>query len=108
MQSAVYVQSRQCVLLTARAACAPHESCAVLSRSSHRRQAACQLHEHCCTATQADPGCLSPAAGSKGPALVILQADAEGPKSYDGAFESADLAAWVEKAAAPAIVTLDQ
>ena len=40
--------------------------------------------------------------------MVILQADAEGPKSYDGAFEQADLAAWVEKAAAPAIVTLDQ
>ena len=48
------------------------------------------------------------AAGSKGPALVILQADAEGPMSYDGAFESADLAAWVEKTAAPAVVTLDQ
>ena len=58
--------------------------------------------------SQADPGLLPPAAGSKGPALVVLQADAEGPKSYDGAFESADLAAWVEKAAAPAIVTLDQ
>lgn len=55
-----------------------------------------------------DASLLAEAKGSKGPALVVLQADAEGPMSYDGAFESADLAAWVEKTAAPAVVTLDQ
>ena len=83
-----------------------------LSRAAKLLSRAAKLHVSCVNSaaqcSQADPGLLPPAAGSKGPALVVLQADAEGPKSYDGAFESADLAAWVEKAAAPAIVTLDQ
>lgn len=47
-------------------------------------------------------------AGRKEPAVVLLQSDAEGPATYSGSFNKKDLAAWVEKTAAPAIVTLDQ
>jgi protein disulfide-isomerase A1 len=42
------------------------------------------------------------------PKIVLLQADAEAPSVYSGALTKADIAKWVEKTAAPAIVTLDQ
>lgn len=39
---------------------------------------------------------------------MLLQADADAPKVYSGPLSKADIAKWVEKSAAPAIVTLDQ
>ncbi len=39
---------------------------------------------------------------------MLLQADADAPTVYSGALSKSDIAKWVEKAAAPAIVTLDQ
>jgi len=47
-------------------------------------------------------------ADAKEPQIVLLQADADAPTVYSGALSKSDIAKWVEKAAAPAIVTLDQ
>lgn len=39
---------------------------------------------------------------------MLLQEEAAEPAVYSGALTKKELAAWVEKTAAPAIVTLDQ